>query len=335
MLGAFFTGEKILEIRDIRTPEPGPGEVRIKVEAATICGTDVHILAGEYSARPPVILGHEFSGRVEKLGEGVTSATIGDLVTIEPHKYCRVCKFCKTGREHLCVDKRSYGSYYNGGFAQYAVVPENTVYPVPAGVTAREAALTEVLACCIRGADRIDVRTGDIVAILGCSSVGMLFVKLARRSGAAKIVVSEPSEERRRAALGYGADFAVEPGALKETLERETEGLGPDAIIECSGLPAVTEQAIAMAGRGSRIMIFGVAPPGKKASFEPNQVFQKELTILGSTINPFTHYRAVAMLPVLKLADLVTHVFPLEKINEALDLAKRGVGLKIAIEPNA
>ncbi len=334
MRGAFFTGADRLEVRDVPTPEPGPGEVRVKVEAATVCGTDVHIMAGEYFARPPVILGHEFSGRVDKLGEGVTFAKLGELVTIEPHKYCRVCKFCKTGREHICLDKRSFGSYYNGGFAQYAVVPENTVYPVPAGVTPHEAALTEVLACCIRGIERVGIRTGDTVAILGCSSVGMIFTKLARRAGAAKIIVSEPSRERREAARRYGADFAVEPAELAKTIETATGGLGADIVIECSGVPAVAEQAIATAGRGATVMVFGVAPPGKKASFEPNQLFQKELTIVGSTINPFTHYRAVEMHPTLKLGDLVTHVFPLDGINEAIDTARRGVGLKIAIEPN-
>lgn len=335
MLGAFYTGEKLLEIREVPTPEPGPGEIRIKVDTATICGTDVHIVAGEYFSRPPVILGHEFSGVVDKTGEGVTAAKVGDLVTVEPHKYCRVCKFCKTGREHLCVDKRAYGSYYNGGFAQYAVLPENTVYPVPAGVTPREAALAEVLACCIRGVDRSQIRTGDVVAILGCSSVGMIFTKLARRAGAAKIIVSEPSEERRQAALRYGADFAVDPRELKALLDRETSGLGPDTVIECSGVPAVAEQAVEMAGRGGNVVIFGVAPPGKKVAFEPNQVFLKELAIIGSTINPFTHYRAVAMLPTLQLADLVTHVFPLDRINEAIETARSGQGLKIAIEPNA
>lgn len=335
MLAAFYTGEKKLEIREAPTPEPGPGEVRVKVECATICGTDVHIVAGEYFSRPPVILGHEFSGRVDKLGEGVASAKLGDLVTVEPHKYCRVCKFCKTGREHLCLDKRAYGSYYDGGFVQYAVIPENTVYPVPDGVTPREAALAEVLACCIRGVDRSQIRQGDIVAILGCSSVGMLFVKLARRAGAARIVVSELSEERRAASLGFGADFAVHPNDLAATLDKLTAGLGPDVVVECSGVPAVTEQAIAMAGRGANVVVFGVAPPGKKVSIEPNQIFMKELTILGSNINPFTHYRAVQMLPTLDIGDLVTHSFPLAEANDALDLATRGIGFKIAILPNS
>lgn len=335
MLGAFYTGEKLLEVREVPTPEPGPGEVRVKIDCATICGTDVHIVAGEYFSKPPVILGHEFSGRVEKLGEGATAAKLGDLVTIEPHKYCRVCKFCKTGREHLCVDKRAYGSYYNGGFAQYAVIPENTVYPVPEGVTPREAALTEVLSCCIRGLDRSQIRTGDLVAILGCSSVGMLFTKLARRAGAAVIVVSEPNDERRAACLGYGADVAVHPKDLTETLNRLTDGLGADVIVECSGVPAVTEQAIGMAGKGAKVLVFGVAPPGKTIALEPNHIFRNELTIMGSNINPFTHYRAVQMLRTLDLGSLITHTFPLAEINHAIDLATRGVGFKIAIEPNA
>ena len=336
MRGAFFTGAKELEIREVATPEPGPGEIRIKVDSGMICGTDLHILAGEYFAKPPVIICHEFSGYVDKIGAGVANPVkIGDLVTIEPHRYCRVCKFCKTGREHLCLDKRSYGSYYPGGFAEYCVLPENTVYPVPAGVSAREAALAEVLSCCIRGIDRSGVRTGDTVVIMGCSSVGMIFIKLTRRNGAAKIIVSEPSGERREAALKYGADFAVAPREVKALVDRETDGLGADVAIECSGVPVVGEQAVELAGRGASILIFGVAPPGKKIAVEPNKIFMKELSILGSTINPYTHYRAVEMLPSLKIGDLVTHVFPLDKANEAIETARKGIGLKICVEPNA
>lgn len=335
MLGAFYTGAPLLEIREVPDPIPGPGEVRIRVEAATVCGTDVHIVGGDYFSRPPVILGHEFAGRIDMTGEGVAGDWEGRLVTVEPHKYCRNCKFCKTGREHLCVDKRAYGSYYDGGFAQYAVVPENTVYPVAAGVGAREAALAEVLGCCIRGVDRSGVVSGDVVAVLGCSSVGMIFLKLARRAGAAKIIVSEPEAERREAALAYGADAAVEPERLGETLDRETAGLGADVVFECSGAPAATEQAVAIAGKGGRVVVFGVAPPGKTVTVEPNELFRKELSILGSTINPFTHYRAVEMLPVLGLGDLVTHAFPLARVNEAIETVRRGEGFKIAIEPNA
>ncbi|MDR1534948.1 MAG: alcohol dehydrogenase catalytic domain-containing protein [Planctomycetota bacterium] len=334
MRGAFYTGEKLLEIRETPTPEPGPGQILIKVDIACVCGTDLHIVAGEYFSRPPVIIGHEFAGVVAGLGEGATAAKVGDLVTVEPHQYCRVCKFCKTGREHLCLDKRGYGTYYNGGFAEYAAVAENTVYPAPAGIGAREAALAEVLGCCIRGVDRSGMRIGDTVAVLGCSSVGMIFTKLARRAGAARIIVSEPNGERRRAALGYGADLAVDPGLLKETLDRETGGLGPDVVIECSGVPAAAGQAVALAGRGARVVLFGVAPPGETVSIEPNGIFMKELAIVGSTINPFTHYRAVEMLPSLGLGDLITHVFPLARINEAMEAARRGAGLKIAIEPN-
>ncbi|MCD8349768.1 MAG: alcohol dehydrogenase catalytic domain-containing protein [Planctomycetaceae bacterium] len=335
MRGAFYIGAKELEIREVPMPEPGSGEVRIKVEFATLCGTDVHIVAGEYFSRPPVILGHEFSGRIEKLGPGVSAAKLGELVTVEPHKYCRVCKYCKTGREHLCIDKRAYGSYYNGGFAQYSVIPENTAYVVPDGVTAREAALTEVLGCCIHGLERARIRQGDVVAILGCSSVGMLFIKLARRAGAARIIVSEPNEERRGCSVGYGADVAVHPRDLHNALKTATGGLGPDVVIECSGVPAATEQAIAIAGKGANILVFGVAPPGKTIEVEPNILFKKELSLFASNINPFTHYRAVHMLPTLDIGSLITHTFPLARINEALDLATRGIGFKIGIEPNA
>lgn len=335
MLGAYYTGKPELELREIPIPDPKAGEVLVKVDTATVCGTDVHIVSGEYFSRPPVILGHEFSGTVAAVGKGVSRVKPGQLVTVEPHEYCRSCRYCRSGKEHLCTEKHAFGSYYDGGFAQYAALPEYTLYPVPEGVSPEEAALAEVTGCCIHGVDRSQIKSGDVAVVLGGSAVGIIFAKLLKRAGAASVIVSEPNPERREAALRFGADSAYAPEELQQAVMELTGGHGADVVVECTGIPPVLGQGIGLACKGGVIVVFGVAPPGKTVPLEPNLIFQKELTILGSNINPYTHRRAVEMLGVLELRELITHTFPLSGINEAISSLRNGIGLKIAVKPNA
>lgn len=334
MRGAFYTGSPLLEVRDSYLPKLEKGEILVKVDTAAICGTDVHIVAGEYFSRPPVILGHEFSGYVEELGAGVSEDLKGQLVTIEPHEYCHTCHYCRNGKEHLCLEKHAFGSYYNGGFAEYAIVPAYTAYKVPPEVSAEEAALCEVTGCCIHGVDRALVVSGDFAVVLGGSAVGLIFVRLLKMTGAGCIVVSEPNQQRRELAQKFGADYSVSPEQLKEMIEEKTNGLGADIVIESSGTTKAAEQGIEILGKGGRLVIFGVAVPGRIMQVEQNLLFQKELSIIGSNINPYTHGRALRLMPQLKLSELITHRYALQDVNEAINTAREGRGLKVVIKPH-
>ncbi|MGI9862901.1 zinc-dependent alcohol dehydrogenase family protein [Moorella naiadis] len=337
MLAAVYTGKSALEIKEIPLRKLNPDEVLLKVETATICGTDLHILDGEYPTNPPMVPGHEFAGYIEEVGEAVSSFKPGELVTVEPHIFCGLCKFCRIGKVHLCLDKKAFGVHLNGGFAQYAILPQHTIYRVPPHVSPEEAALAENIGCCLHGIDRAGIQVGDTVVILGGGVVGIILTQLAKLRGAGKVIVIEPIEKRRLVALKRGADVVIDPlhEHVHEIVMDLTNGLGADVVIEAAGRVDTAKHTIDLVSRCGTILFFGVVAPGQIISIEPNEIYRKELTIVGSAINPFTHHRVLEILPSLKAKELITHKFPLSGIEEAFSVARRGLGLKVCITPNA
>lgn len=161
-----FHGVRDLRLEELPLAEPGAGEVRIRPQAVGICGTDAHIFRGEFPAAAPVVLGHEIGGVVDAVGAGVKTLREGDLVTVQPNTFCTVCRFCRTGREHLCQSMRAYGVHMNGGFAEAMVATEATLYRLPAGIDARTGCFAEPLACCVHGMDRLALRSGSTVLVI-------------------------------------------------------------------------------------------------------------------------------------------------------------------------
>jgi 2-desacetyl-2-hydroxyethyl bacteriochlorophyllide A dehydrogenase len=336
MKAAIFDGTEILKVQDLPIQEPKHDEVLIRIDSATICGTDIHILEKKFEAKPPVVLGHEFSGYVERVGSSVRVCEPGDLVSVEPHVYCGCCKPCRLGKPHLCLDRLAWGINLNGGFEQYATVRMDTVYKVAEGISAEEAALGEITGCCLNGIDRVNVGMGDTVAVLGGGAAGLILARLAELRGAAKIIISEPNAGRREQIKAFGYPHVVDPinENLAEIIFSATGGLGADVIIDAAGRPETAEQAVELVCHGGRVLFFGVMAPGKRISIEPNRIFARELTIVGSIRNPFTHLRVMEIMPRLRLKDIVTHRFGLDDIQEAFAAAHRGDGLKICIKPN-
>lgn len=336
MKAAIFDGTEELKIRDLPIQEPKHDEVLIRIDSATICGTDQHILEKKFEAKPPVVLGHEFSGYVERVGSSVRICEPGDLVSVEPHVYCGCCKPCRLGKPHLCLDRLAWGINLNGGFEQYATVRMDTVYRVPGNLSGEEAALGEITGCCLNGIDRANVGIGDTVLILGGGAAGLILARLAELRGAAKIMISEPNAGRREQIRAFGYPDVIDPlnENLAEIVLSATEGLGADVVIDAAGRPETAAQAVELACHAGRILFFGVMAPGKKIEIEPNRVFARELTIVGSIRNPFTHHRVMEIMPRLRLKDIVTHRYALDDIQEAFAAARRGDGLKICIKPN-
>jgi 2-desacetyl-2-hydroxyethyl bacteriochlorophyllide A dehydrogenase len=309
-----FHGAGDLRLEELPIPDPGPGEVRIRPQAAGICGTDAHIFRGEFAAAAPVVLGHEIGGVVDAVGSGVGSLREGDLVTVQPNTFCGVCRFCRGGREHLCERMRAYGVHMDGGFAEAMVAAACNVYRLPAGIGARIGCFAEPLACCVHGMDRLAVRSGASILVIGAGAVGLLLTRLARLAGAGHITVSEPHEGRRAAAAGFGADATAPPAALDGEF---------DYVIDAVGSRQTFEQAIARAARGGSILVFGVAPAHAAATVRPYDVFARELTIVGSLINPYTHGRAVELLPQMGLEKLKVAAMPLARSGEAFEAQAR------------
>jgi len=324
-----------LRLEDVPLPTPGAGEVRIKPAAVGICGTDIHILDGTFATRPPVILGHEVAGHVEAVGSGVRSVREGDLVTVEPHRYCGVCRYCRLGREHLCLEKEAFGVHLNGGMAEFQVIPERIAYRLPADLDSRVGALAEPLSCCVHALDRLQPRSGTSAIIFGAGPAGLMLTALSRLAGLVPIVVAEPDQARREAALAFGAHDTVDPSsdAWEEAAQRLVGGGGFDYVIEAVGSSHVLMSAIPLAARQGTILVFGVTDPDATVTIKPQEVFAKELTILGTVINPYTHHRAVELLPTLGLDRLGFRSFALEAHAEAFTAQQHRAAGKVQFAP--
>ena len=340
MKASYFLGDKKFEVRDLPLPEIGEQDVLVRVAACGVCGTDVHIYHGSKGStdvKPPVVLGHELAGEVEKIRSQVTTVKPGDHVTIDPNIYCGKCHFCQIGKKQMCQNLYAIGVNRDGGFAQYCVAPETQCYQLDKEVPLKYGAMTEPLACCVHGIDRAGIRQGDTVCVIGGGAIGLLMIQLAKLSGASKVILSEPVAMRREIGKKVGAWACVDPihEDIKERLKELLGTEGVDVVIECVGTSVAAEQAFLAADRGATILLFSVPKPESIYSLHLEEVFQKELTILGSMINPDTHGRAAALINsgVLKLEPIITHSFSVEQVEEAILMQQSADSIKVIVEP--
>ncbi len=293
-------GLRELALREVAVPAPGPGELLVKVAACGVCGTDRHLFLGEFPSRPPVTLGHEFAGRVEAVGEGVFDFAPGMLVTGDPNIACGRCPECRRGRVNLCRNLQAIGIHRDGGFADYVCLPETQAHRLPDGLDPVLGAFCEPLACCIHGIDMAEIRSGDCVVVLGGGLIGLLAVQLARLAGASRVVLVTRSAAKRDLALRLGATDAIDPssGDTNAAICGESGLLpgGADVVIEAAGVPETVEQAPRLACRGGTVVVLGVLPQGKKVSVEPFDLLFREIRLLSSFVNPFTHARAAHLI---------------------------------------
>lgn len=340
MKAAVYYGKHDLRVVDVPVPEPGPRDVRIRIAYCGVCGTDLHIFNGDGGAVPVpegTILGHEFSGIVDAVGPDVRAFKAGDRVSADPNDWCGECYFCKNGKAHFCTRMKGYGTTYPGGFAEYVCVPEKQVYRLPDGLDLMAASQSETVSCCVNGIDLCRIRAGSNVLVLGAGPIGLMMIQLARACGAGKIIASELVAEKRELAKKLGADLTVDPRAekLEEVLREKFENT--DCVIEAAGTPATQRQAIACAGKAATVMLFGLVPPDTEVPLRTFEVFNRELTITSSFINPYTFTRAIRMLAQRRvvLDDIISDVVPLENIREVfLDPAYRKRS-KIVIDTGA
>lgn len=343
MRGTFFLGadqDQKFEVRDMTFPPLKPNEVLVKNYSCGICGTDVHIYHGEEgsaAAKPPVVLGHEFAGVVEAVGEQVTDLKPGDHVTVDPNIYCQKCIPCRMGRKQNCENLFAIGVNVDGGFAEYALCPETQCLKVSEDLDFDEAAMAEPLACALHGIDKAKIQSGQQVLVIGGGTIGLLMVQLAKLSGASTVILSEPIAMRREIGLEVGADAVIDPihedVALR--IQEITGQPGADVVIECVGKPFAVDQAFRAAGLGATILLFSVPEPGSTAALPLADVFNKELTIVGSRINPDTHLRAVHLLNSgrMKIKQLITHAYDLEHLEDAIHMQMSSDSIKVVVHP--
>lgn len=338
MKAALFTAPFEIAVREVPDPVIEPHEVLIQVAACGICGTDLKIESGGYDALYPVIAGHELSGTLLEVGADVTHLKAGDSVAVNPNTPCRRCRYCYRGLFHLCTSPTACGVTYDGGFAQLCKVSAQLALPVSDALPLNLWAMMEPVSCCLHGIDVAGIVPGDSVVILGAGSIGNILAQLARNSGAARVIVSEPREEKRELALAMAADDALDPLALGDGLTEAVHDLtcgGADVVIEAAGIPATALSAISLARRGGTVLFFGVCPQDLEVPVQPYAIFHHELSIKGAYTNPLTDTRAIAMLESgrVQVAPLISHRYTLDQVADGLKAVRAGETVKAQVIP--
>ena len=333
-----------LRLRRVRRPEPGPGEVVPKIEANTICGTDLRIVSGAKTAgvRPGVILGHEFAGRVAAVGDGVAGVPVGAQATCSIVVGCLRCAACQSGREHLCENLILFGYELDGGLAEYLLVPRvamehGNLVVVERELPATTLALAEPVSCCLNGARQVAVAPGETVVVLGAGPIGLLHIALARLAGATIFATGRPGRLEAALSLGATEAFDLTGDALTREIMQRTGGRGADVVIVAVGDLSLVNQALELAAFGGRVNYFAGFPKGSAATMDPNLIHYRELLVSGgSNARRADVARAVGLMSsgALDVGSMVTHQFPLSELDEAMAAVRQRRGLKVAVVPD-
>jgi 2-desacetyl-2-hydroxyethyl bacteriochlorophyllide A dehydrogenase len=316
-------------IETVDDPVPGPADVVVRVAACGLCGTDLHILQGEFAPTLPIVPGHEFAGEIVAVGGRVHGLAIGDQVAVDPSLYCHECHYCRLGRSNLCERWAAIGVTVPGGAAEYAAAPAANCVKLPPHVSTRDAALIEPLSCAVRGYDILRSRLASHVLIYGSGTMGLMMMELAKRTGAATVDVVDVNEERLATARALGCSEAA-TGA--DAIERPR---GWDVVIDATGNTAAIQDGLGRVGKGGTFLQFGVADYAARATIEPYRIYNQEITITGSMAVLHSYERAAELFAagVLDPEVFISDRLPLVDYATALQRFKAWLGRKIQVVP--
>ena len=331
MKAAVLFGPNDLRVVEKKVSKPGYQEVLLKVEACAICGTDPKILAHGWQNQPPFgdyIPGHEYAGTIAALGEGVVGYSVGDRVAIEPHKGCGVCENCLRGFYTVCFNygnlsagHRHYGFTANGGYAEYAVNHVNTLHRIPDSLNFEEATLITTAGTAMYGVTRVgNIEPGETVVVAGPGPIGLMAVQVVKQMGAGKVIITGTREERLALARQLGADLSVnmkKEDVVKRVFE-VTRGIGADVVLECAGTAGSLRDAIEFTRKNGRIGLVGIY--SEPVAINAFKIAQWNITLAGSRAEGDRALSKIAPLMGdgrIKARPLITHTFPLGRIEEA------------------
>lgn len=346
MKAARFYAPGDIRIEDAPEPVAGPGELKLRVRNCSTCGTDAKISRyGHHHIAPPRVIGHEIAGEIAAVGDGVQGWAPGDRVQVIAAIPCGRCAECRRGRQTVCPNQESMGYHYEGGFAEYTVIPAKVlavdgVNRVPEGVGFAEASVAEPLACVLNGQELAGVGPGDDVVVVGAGPIGCLHVRLARARGAARVFLVELNRRRLDMSAERVRPDAAVCGAETDAVEAIrtlTDGRGADVVITAAAAGAAQEQALEMAARSGRISFFGGLPKDAPIiACDSNLVHYRELTIVGANgSSPEHNRRALELIASgeVPVSDLITARLPLTEVLTAIDTVIEGSAIKVTIEP--
>jgi 2-desacetyl-2-hydroxyethyl bacteriochlorophyllide A dehydrogenase len=318
-------------VADIPDPAPATGEVLVRVDCCGICGTDLHIIDGEFPPTPyPITPGHEFAGQIVAPGPDVRpDLAEGDRVAVDPSLYCGWCRRCRAGRDNLCENWAAIGDTKNGAFAEYVAIPAVNAHKLPEHVDSQYGAMAEPLACAVHGLRRLGPVLGESVVVMGAGTMGLLLLQLLVRAGADRIAVVDRIASRLDVARKLGAGQAV-------TSADELDGARFNVAVDATGVPAAIESAIGLLDRGGQLLVFGVSPAEASVAISPFRVYNDELTIVGSMAILRSFGKAVDLLAsgAVDPGPLLGEPLPLERFGEAVSQVRAGHGIKWHIRPS-
>jgi 6-hydroxycyclohex-1-ene-1-carbonyl-CoA dehydrogenase len=335
----FHAAHQPLRLEEVPTPEPGAGEVLVRVAGCGVCHTDLHYIDhGTPTFKPaPIILGHEVAGTVAEAGSGVTALKTGDRVLIPAVLSCGYCMLCRSGRENICENSQMLGNHINGGYAEFVAVPAKDVVHMPddvplvEGSVIADAVTTPYHAVVRRG----KVTPGDWVVVFGCGGVGLTLVQIAAAVGA-RVIAVDVKDAKLEIARRFGAT-AVFNAATTKKLDKEIRGVsggGVQVAFEAVGKAATQEAALNCLATGARLVLVGYSP--ETLPLNAGRVMFRELDVVGSLgCRPVDYPRAIEMVRQgqVRLMEMVTHRFPLDRIAEALDTLRGGDAIRVVVTP--
>ncbi|NQS90346.1 alcohol dehydrogenase catalytic domain-containing protein [Patescibacteria group bacterium] len=335
-----------LKVEEIPKPVPSPGEILIKIEACTICGTDIKAYHhGHKHIRFPRVIGHELAGEIVEVGEKVKNYKLGQKIAVAPAIPCGSCYYCRRGMQSMCLNLKAIGYHYNGGFAEFMVVTEDAVKNgcvnlLPSNISFEEGALAEPLACVINGQELSQIKLGDTVVIVGAGPLGCIHIQLARVRGATKVILIELSSSRIDfAANFFKPDVIINPSCddAISKIRKETQGRGADKIIVACPSGKAQEDSLKMVSPRGIINFFGGLPKDKPfIKFDSNLIHYGEFYVVGTHGSaPYHNKLALQLISSgrIKVEELITHRLPLSKLEEGIRLAESGESMKVVIYP--
>lgn len=316
-------------VTEVPDPTPGPRDVVVEVAACGICGTDLHILQGEFAPKLPIVPGHEFAGQVVGIGSQVTEVAVGDQVAVDPSLYCYECRFCRDGHNNMCERWAAIGVTTAGGAAQYAVAPVANCVKLPEHVRPQDAALIEPLSCAVRGYDILNSRLGAHVLIYGSGTMGLMMLELAKRTGAASVDMVDINPARLETAKLLGVSGSA---ADADELDRPQ---GWEIVIDATGNAAAIQDGLGRVAKAGTYLQFGVADYATRVTIDPYRIYNQEITITGSMAVLHSYERAAELFAggLLNPDVFISDRIALENYPQALEQFAAGVGRKIVVTP--
>ncbi|GDY28386.1 zinc-dependent alcohol dehydrogenase family protein [Gandjariella thermophila] len=318
-----------VDVATVPDPTPGPRQVVVDVAACGLCGTDLHILQGEFAPRLPVVPGHEFAGTVAAVGTEVTEVAVGDRVAVDPSLYCFECRYCRAGRNNLCERWAAIGVSEPGGAAEYALAPVANCVKLPEHVRTEDATLIEPLSCAVRGYDVLRAQLAAHVLIYGSGTMGLMMLQLGKLSGAASVEVVDINPDRLATARLLGCTATA---TSADELDRPE---GWDVVIDATGNAAAIQDGLGRVAKGGTFLQFGVADYAARATIEPYKIYNQEITITGSMAVLHSYERAADLFAggVLDPEVFISDRLPLDRYAEGLEQFRAGKGRKVQVIP--